>query len=201
MSNKHQITSNQPFNVDYILETLSAYPERDYAVIARMASKLITKDTIDLTNLGSDLTWTDMNQMLGGYCNKSIYISNVIDLIQRRGINSPEYQFAVERRLRQSINAVVRGVKKKHDEEDRKIINNFLEAYNQPKFNTWKNKLNFEVEKSDSFTSDNSVSYLENQEVIEEDNSIGYFVEVIEQDLYSEANDFDYELDLDDIPF
>ena len=45
--------SDTPFNIENIIAMLAASPERDYEVIARMASKLVSEDTIDLTHLGN----------------------------------------------------------------------------------------------------------------------------------------------------
>ena len=57
-----------------------------------------------------------------------------------------------------------------------------------------KYRLHSEVEKSNSFTSDDSDSYLEIKEEIEEDDSTDYVGELTKYNLY-------YEADLYDIPF
>ena len=59
MINKINNASEKPFNIDFIIEALASYPKRDYAEVSRIASKLIDRDTVDLTDLGADLTnWT-----------------------------------------------------------------------------------------------------------------------------------------------
>lgn len=145
MINKTNNVSEKPFNVDSIIEALASHPERDYAEISRMALKLIDRDTVDLTNLNADLTKTDIKQMLGRLPRNE---HNVINLIERQGNNSPEHDFAVERRIRQTINKIVRGVKKKHDEADRAVINDCLTVNKLPNFNTWKNNRISEAEHS-----------------------------------------------------
>ena len=145
MKNEINNASKKPFNIDFIIEALASYPERDYAEVSRIASKLIDRDTVDSTYLGADLTKTDIKQMLGRLPRNKY---DVIDLIGRQGSNSPEYDFAVERRIGQTINKIVRGVKKKHDEADRAIINDCLTANKLPNFNTWKNNRIFEAEHS-----------------------------------------------------
>ena len=193
----------QTFNVEEIIEMLAAYPKRDYALIAQVASMLFTEHTTDLSNLGSDLTWKDKNQILGRVPRND---RDLVKHIESLGENSPAYQFAVERRISQTTKKVVRGVKKRHDEDDRAIINDSLKVYKQPIFFTWKNRNLSDLEESDSVDSvdsvdssvpDNSDFYLENEEY----NSTDYLEKVIEENQYSESNDFDDDSDECDLPW
>ena len=131
--------SFEPFDIENIIAMLAASPERDYEVIARMASKLVSEDTIDLTDLGNDLTLTDKKQMLGVASSNCFDDRDVIQLIEEKGVNSPEYEFALERRLRLTLKQVLQGVKKKRDKEDKRIVDSIVGS-RPANINTWVNQ-------------------------------------------------------------
>ena len=122
MKTQNLNSSVAPFDTDTIIAMLAGLPGRDYELIARMASKLITKDTIDLRGLGNDLTLTDRRQMLGVSSDKWPSRLAVMWLIEEKGVHSPEYKFALERRLQLTRKAVLKGVKKIHDEKYREVF-------------------------------------------------------------------------------
>lgn len=129
------------FDIENIITMLAAYPERNYKAIVSIVLKLVTEDTIDLKNLGSDLTYTDKKQMLGITSGRSFYDWEVVWLIEeQKGVHSPEYRFALERRLQLTRKAVLKGIKRKHDQEDKKIFDGLV-GLKQRNFNSWLNDL------------------------------------------------------------
>ena len=127
-----------PFDINNIIAMLASYPEKDYKAIACIASKLIAEDTIDLRNLGNDLTLTDKKQMSGLDSDNISFDWKVIWLIKEKGVNSPEYQFALERRLQLTLKAVLKGVKRIHDQECKEIFDGIVGS-RQRNFNPWLN--------------------------------------------------------------
>ena len=136
MYNQNLKSSVAPFDTKAIITMLAALPGRDYKVIACIVERLITEDTIDLTNLGIDLTLTDQRQMLGITSNEFAAAWHVVWLIEEKGVNSPEYQFALERRLQLTRKAVLKGVKSIHDRECSKIFDRVV-GPRQRNFNPW----------------------------------------------------------------
>ena len=126
------------FDIENIITMLAAYPERNYEAIVSIVSKLITEDTIDLKNLGSDLTYTDKTQMLGITSGRSFYDWEVVWLIREKGVHSPEYRFALERRLQLTRKAVLKGVKRIHDQECKEIFDGIV-GPRQRNFKPWLN--------------------------------------------------------------
>ena len=86
-----------------------------------------------------DLTLTDKKQMLGITSNKRFDDWDVIQLIEEKGVNSPEYEFALERRLRLTLKQVLQGVKNKHEKEDKRIMDSIVGS-RPANFKTWVNQ-------------------------------------------------------------
>ena len=136
MYNQNLKSSVAPFDTKAIITMLAALPGRDYKVIACIVERLITEDTIDLKHLGNDLTLTDQRQILGISSDMSFDGLDVVWLIWEKGVNSSEYQFALERRLQLTRKAVLKGVKSIHDRECSKIFDRVV-GPRQRNFNPW----------------------------------------------------------------